>query len=308
MRSASDVAASFHYSREGLAQRLVSGLVLAREPVGWNFRGVPTSEGRAYIRALDDEAFGASWPGDAVFIDEYDLPKRLGVDAKDAAPDQAVMWGDRVLVIELKTEPGSHSPGQCEWYVDLAKHRNPHRQVDLVYLTGPLRASATLQPVSGSRLVHVQWSTVDSIVQRIWAKSGVEWHRDYARLLHRLVSSLDRPWREAASLIGVPPPVEDVPGHRDDVVAAEPRGEQTTALDTARAVAADHRQRAVELTADDLEALSARRNEIAAAIDKAGIGDGHVRPWVWRRASTGSPMTRQGELTGYEIRLSWYQR
>src|SRR5947209_17004213 len=104
MRSGAEIAPAFHYSREGLAQRLVSTLVLGLEPVGWNYRGTPTERGRAYLDRLDALAFGCRHPGQPLFVDEYELLKRDGIDPKDASPDQAVLWDDRALIIEMKTE------------------------------------------------------------------------------------------------------------------------------------------------------------------------------------------------------------
>jgi hypothetical protein len=34
----------------------------------------------------------------------------------------------------------------------------------------------------------------------------------------------------------------------------------------------------------------------------------HVGPWLWRWASYGQPLTAAGRETGYELRLSWYQK
>ncbi len=33
----------------------------------------------------------------------------------------------------------------------------------------------------------------------------------------------------------------------------------------------------------------------------------NVRPWLWRTASLGQPLTEQGRRTGYELRLSYYR-
>ncbi len=113
-------------------------------------------------------AFGLARPGEPTFVDEYDLAKRLGRDLKDASPDQAVLWEDRVLVIEMKTEGGSHSAGQCEWYLNLAQHHNPGRQVDLIYLTGPMPPwSSSATPTRG-KAAHLMWDAVDQLVAETW--------------------------------------------------------------------------------------------------------------------------------------------
>ncbi len=57
-------------------------------------------------------------------------------------PDWAVLWPDRVWVIELKSEPGSHRPDQLPYYLRLAAAAHPSCRVDLTYITGPLAKPA----------------------------------------------------------------------------------------------------------------------------------------------------------------------
>jgi hypothetical protein len=33
----------------------------------------------------------------------------------------------------------------------------------------------------------------------------------------------------------------------------------------------------------------------------------NVRPWLWRTASLGQPLTEQGRRTGYELRMLYYR-
>ena len=42
---------------------------------------------------------------------------------------------DRLWIIELKTERGSHRSGQVESYFELGRHHYPDFRVDLTYLT-----------------------------------------------------------------------------------------------------------------------------------------------------------------------------
>ena len=50
-------------------------------------------------------------------------------------PDLAAVWPDRVLLFELKTEPGSVRDGPGHRYLDLALHHFRTSRVDLLYLT-----------------------------------------------------------------------------------------------------------------------------------------------------------------------------
>jgi hypothetical protein len=53
-----------------------------------------------------------------MFVDEYLLPK-LDAHAQNGWPDSAVLWPDRVWIIEFKTEAASHrttsSGTTCSW-------------------------------------------------------------------------------------------------------------------------------------------------------------------------------------------------
>jgi hypothetical protein len=311
--SPSDLARRKGYSREELTQLVLTTLVLGRPPIGWNDRGSPTPSGCAYIERLDELAFSeSSSAADAIFVDEYDLPARSSAE-KTASPDHAVLWPSRVLVIELKTERASHRIGQCEHYLALARHHNPGKRVDLVYLTGPMNAWAASPPAlaDGSRAVHLQWAQVLDIVSEVWGGAASENERALADLVQSLVADLTVPWRSALPALqeslGIAPPPE-LPTAPPPKMPITQQAEASNAMDVAAAVAADTKQRAVEADAASPEHLDELRLTIANEIASAGIGDGHVRPWIWRAASSGGkPLTQLGRETGYEIRLSWYR-
>ena len=58
------------------------------------------------------------------------------------APDWTLIFEDRIWMIELKTERGSHRANQLPHYLDLASHHYPGRSIDVTYLTGPLTKPA----------------------------------------------------------------------------------------------------------------------------------------------------------------------
>ena len=74
----------------------------------------------------------------------------------------------------------------------------------------------------------------------------------------------------------------------------------------ARMVQGDQGHRPVPTDAATPDELEAQRLELR---DKLINDDTtpNVRPWLWRTASSGQPMTEQGRRTGFGIRLSYYR-
>src|SRR5262245_26580957 len=108
--------------REEYLQRLVTTLILDGDAPPWNTPRPPGEAGQRFLQLLDEAAHGShgidgSAPADR-FVDEYLLPK-LEQDAANGWPDWAVLWADRVWVIELKTEAGSHRADQLPYYLRL---------------------------------------------------------------------------------------------------------------------------------------------------------------------------------------------
>jgi hypothetical protein len=103
--------------REEYLQRLLTTLILDGVAPRWNTQRSPADGGRRFLALLDETAHGSDNGGRAVapaevFVDEYLLPK-LEDDAANGWPDWAILWPDRVWVIELKTEAGSHRDDQA---------------------------------------------------------------------------------------------------------------------------------------------------------------------------------------------------
>jgi hypothetical protein len=96
--------------REEYLQRLVTTLILDGHPPSWNTHGTPGEQGRTFLALLDEAAHGPQSVGKPAppkaFVDEYLLPK-VDEHAANGWPDWAVLWPNRVWVIELKTEAGS---------------------------------------------------------------------------------------------------------------------------------------------------------------------------------------------------------
>lgn len=249
--------ARLRLGREEFAQRLLTSLILGGPYPRWNTRNTPSTAGVAFLLALDALSFGQPSEPAEVFVDELDLPRRHE-DERGGAPDQAVLWDDRVWLIELKTEPGSYRRDQLPSYFDLGAHHFPAARVDITYLT-PQMSVAAPDIVAPNRYAHVTWDAVADIVDLVWGRSSLADERSVSAMLLRVIATLGTPasaWREAV--------VED--GHRATAGASPPTPppSETAAttsdtLDAAVAAARltrdDGRQRAVNLEQSSLEAL-----------------------------------------------------
>jgi hypothetical protein len=74
----------------------------------------------------------------------------------------------------------------------------------------------------------------------------------------------------------------------------------------ARQVQGDQGQRAVPTDDETPDELEATRLELRDRLMDDDTTP-NVRPWLWRTASLGQPLTEQGRRTGYELRLSYYR-
>jgi hypothetical protein len=154
--------------REEYLQRLITTLIVGGDPPAWNVPQTPSWQGQLFLRLLDGLAHGEppgrqASTGADVFVDEYLLPK-IEESARNGWPDWAVLWPDRVWVIELKTEQGSHRDDQLPYYLRLATAAHPGCRIDLTYITGPLRIPAPTLG-HGQRYGHLQWSQVSPLVR-----------------------------------------------------------------------------------------------------------------------------------------------
>jgi hypothetical protein len=298
--SAAEVASTFWYSREERAQRALSSLILGHEPPAWNAADSPTRKGAEFLRRLDGLAFGSQHSGEPAFVDEFELQKRhLG--EKNRSPDYGVVWDDRLLLIELKTEKASHRSDQCADYLARGKHHYPAKQVDLIYLTPLMTAPVPPVPI-GARYAHVDWPLVERLIDAIWSDSPDPSERELAAFLSELIGGLDRPPSTGLTQL----PLESrLPEQR------LPESDRThSALAEAELVAADRRQRGIGVTADSPEQLDVYRvavHDMLLASNNPELS--HVRPWIWRQENSGGkPLTELGASSGYELRMSYYAR
>src|SRR5690242_8758412 len=122
METPDELLARLFLGREEYCQRLLTMLIVDDDYPRWNTRSRPSDRGMEFLSRLDVLSFGTTGDlRDADFVDELDLGKRPG-DLKGSAPDWAVFTSDRLWLIELKTERGSHRDGQVPTYLATARH------------------------------------------------------------------------------------------------------------------------------------------------------------------------------------------
>lgn len=312
--------------REEYLQRLITTLILDGVAPPWNTPRSPGHAGRRFIRLLDEAAHGPEsqpqpvvHPG--VFVDEYLLPK-LEENAANGWPDWAVLWSDRVWVIELKTEAASHRADQLPYYLRLAVAAHPGCSLDLTYITGPLTKPAPAL-LGGQRYSHLTWDQVVPLVKEAWDADARPEVSAYVQMVTMLVNNLSllKPSEQRAIVLGVRAEEPSGATAEDRRVAVTVDGtagrtsdpttttEPTPLLDLARATAADGRQRGVG--AQNPEQLEGLRYQALAEIGSLSPEDvtRFVLPWIWDATRTGGrALTPEGEEFGYELRFSRYKK
>lgn len=311
--------------REETMQRLLTSLIVDGPYPRWNSRSTPSPRGVAFLRAMYVHCFGEPWPGDDfLFVDELELRGRTDGE-KGGAPDWAVLWGDRVWIIELKSERGSHRPDQIPMYFTLARHHHPTCDIDVTYLTPPMHAPlATGFP--WERYAHLGWDEVERMLRDAW---GTTTNDSQVAAVDGVVRAIERlelspgAWRSLelqgadgpsdAVLVGATPDAsleahEAGPRMVEDDVLGEDLLDR--AFELARATAEDGKQRALDVRFDSLDSLLEARVRLRTriAVEPADSPVRFVLPWLWRVQSTGSALTESGRQTGYELRFSRYSK
>jgi hypothetical protein len=299
LESPTELANRLRLGREEFLQRLLTKLILDAPYPRWNTRSRASDEGIRFLSSVWELSGFGPWPeGTPEFVDEFDLPRRDD-DETGGAPDYAVLWPGRLWIIELKTEAASHRRGQLDLYFELARHHHREAQVDLTYLTPPLRSS--YEHDGPGRYGHVTWEQIAPLVADCW--SHVE-RPDQIALRDGLLDAIDRMPHEApgeylASLRTELPP--------EPWASPEP---VALGLELAAATADDGQQRALDHAAASLEDLQALRKDIRDTLAESAVDSPllHVRPWIWSHTTDGRPMTTAGADTGAELRFSRYRK
>lgn len=214
--------------REEYCQRLLTMLIVGGPYPRRNSRTHPSPQGARFLRSLDELSFGRSeWNGPPLFVDEFELRPRHD-DEQGGAPDYAVLWTERLWMVELKTESSSHRRDQLSGYYALAGHYHPNLTVDLTYLTPPL-AFAPPAEGDGRRFAHVTWARILSLLQDAWDR-GTDVERHVLTTLLAALDSIGSNW-------------SDWRAQRIGTRREEPPAVEVQAMALAEATAEDGRQR-----------------------------------------------------------------
>lgn len=294
-----ELANRLKLGREEFCQRLLTTLILQAPYPRWNTRSDPSTAGLAFLRHLWELSGFGGWPGgNPWFVDEFELPARADGE-KGGAPDYAVLWTDRVWMIELKTEGGSHQAAQVPGYFELARHHHPECDIALTYLT-PRMEYMFVAPAAWASYAHITWPDVAPLIASTWPATDAPGQQAVIDGLLDLIERMEteRPSDYLASL-------------RAAATAPEPGPDPLAdALTLAEATGDDGQQRALDYDASSLEELLdlrlQLREELAASSQDSALRC--VMPWLWRPESGGAPMTTAGTATGHELRLSRYRR
>lgn len=287
--------------REESLQLVLTCLIVGGTYPQWGTRSKPSVRGTEFLRRLHVLVFGED-PGAPcdVFVDEFELPRRHETE-RSGWPDWAVLWPDRVWMVELKTEAASHRPDQLPHYLDLGAHHYPHAAIDLTYLTGPLDKPAP-EVGTDQRYNHITWTDVLPLIEGVWA-DDVPAARAYVEAARELIASLGTPWTQwrAGWMTEVARAVE----------TEEPAVTRDGLWELIVATADDGKQRASDELMDSGEGLEDLRDRARDLIiaSPEGSATKHVLPWIWSsQTSGGQPLTSAGELLGAELRLSRYAK
>ena len=304
----SELLARLKLGREEYCQRLLTTLLLHGPYPRWNTRSMLAPEGVAFLRDLHELSFGTGWPGgEPTFIDEFELAPRTD-DEKGGAPDYAVVWGDRLWLIELKTEKGSHRPTQIPGYFELAHHHHPGAAIDLTYVTPPM--DAPYEPAGDrERYAHVTWGALPDLLRSHWPAPAAPGQQEVLDGLIGAIESLHLKPMEWRGPLGE---VAEAATRVEDGGAVEPPGAPSIdeVMELATATAEDRRQRAVDFLPAGLEDLLALRVAVRERLAASPPGSDlrRVMPWIWQATSMGGPLTSAGREVGMELRLSRYGR
>lgn len=296
------LTAGKNYGSEGTAQRYLCALLIDGREYGYH-KSWPVSErGVRFVARLHSRSFSTTPDGAPQFWNEMNL---LAVDADDKqAVDYAFLWQQVSFLVELKTLGGSHRPGQLAEYLLRARHHNPEKAIDLLYLTQPMLAASPEPLPERCRYAHISWPEVLEIADGVWGDS------DDPREV-RCLTLLREHLEAEGALAEVAVPARSTSRRRPEAAAPLPEewqrvvdravvaagqaaaGEKVAVVvppDLVRDPAIVNRLEQVKL---DLEA------RIAASAELAG-----VKVWRWKSGTSQRAYTEAGALAGFELRLS----
>lgn len=287
--------------REGFAQYALACLFLGGPPLGWNRPRRLSMEGKRLLSLLD-EKYAQNSGTDPDFFWEFKLGK-FPEDRENGWPDLALIWDDRVLIFELKTEAGSHRVGQIDWYMRLAVDRFSDRAIDLVYLTvDPIEAAPKEIP-KGVSYHNRLWTEVAEAIDASWQEDSDPMSsnaRVFAGYLRDMSASTRRP--------EIRPPEEKAQVRPTERALLEelPKGLLERCRLLAAEVVSTGEQRALDWVLKSLEEAKELRRGISShlTMEPEDSPLHAVTLWVWTSASSGAALSSGGRKYNVELRIS----
>ncbi|MGQ0680089.1 MAG: hypothetical protein ACT4OM_10645 [Actinomycetota bacterium] len=303
----------WRHGRDAYVHRILTLLFLGRSPDPWNNPSRLSNNGANFLKLLDQVLFDEKWDTTEQFYWEYKLLKRPE-DRGHGWPDFAALWTDRVLLFELRSEPGSHRDAQIDWYLQLGAHNYGGRAIDVVHLSpDPITAKGHVLP-DLARVRNCSWAELAKVIDVAWGKAhGSEAFNalTFAQYLRQIGRARDLPE------LALPVDARAVRQRTAKQLEQEPpvmtfsKPVWARILDTMVEVLEDGSERALELPAAGTEQAREMRRKVRADLEVGDwLGDDgrKLELWIWNRDCGGEALTEAGEESGAEIRVCRVQR
>jgi hypothetical protein len=282
-------------SREESVQDVLAELFVGVRPP-WFLPHTPTAGGKRLLHELHRAAFPDGSNADATWVvSEYQLPVpaewRAEIGLTYGCPDFACAMGERIVILELKTERGSYRARQAADYLRLARSLHPKAPVDLVLL-GPHRPGAKPPLQEAQRYAEMTWDQVPPMLREALPGCGL------AGQLGRFIEDNFITPRSPETAVERSNPTEQV---SDRIATAIDQALHIAPTLVARPAEPDS-QRGIDVVFANEADARAAESHIRSALTAAGHE--RVTTWLWRGSSGGTPTTPSGRDSGMELRLA----
>lgn len=287
-------------SREESVQQLLAQLLLGRTPADF-IRYPLTAAGQRVVTAIWRTAFHDAPDEVDWFVSEYELPVppewRDEIRLTYRAPDFACGTGNRILIIELKTEWGSYTKAQITDFIRLARRLHPDADIDLLLLEERIRGAS--RDLDGrQRYAEMTWSELASIIRAAIPEQDLA--VGLCRFLDASLAGGSAAQTGARSFNQLPGGSEaTAPLHALIATAVDQALRMAPALEAAPT---DTKvARGIDVPFESVADLRVAELAVREALGAAGHAG--ISTWLWRTSSSGTPATPAGRASGFELRL-----